>query len=121
MRSWKASSERREKTLQVELGEVVATRVLRLLGGETSPDDEVVVKIGKPQPFPDGRDYFCPYQITGLGDGKVRYSGGIDAIQALHLAIVGAGSDVFALNELCGGQLRWDGDERGDLGFPTLE
>ena len=105
--------------MQVELDEVVATRVLRLLGGETSPDKEAVVKIGKPQPFPDGRDYFCPYQITGLGDEKVRYFGGIDAIQALHLAIVAAGADVFALNELCGGRLRWDGDEHGDLGFPT--
>lgn len=106
--------------MQVELGEVVATRVLRLLGGETSPAKEVVVKIGKPKPFPDGRDYFCPYQITGLGDEKVQYSGGIDAIQALHFAIVAAGSDLFALNELCGGRLRWDGDEHGDLGFPTL-
>jgi hypothetical protein len=102
--------------LHVELIEVVAKHVLVVLGDETSSARQVVMKIGKPQPFPDGRDYFCPWQITGRGDEKVRHSGEINAIQALHLAIVGAGADLFALNESCGRRLRWDGDKHGDLG-----
>jgi hypothetical protein len=107
--------------LQVELGEVIATRVLRMTDGELLSAKEVVVKIGKPVPFPDGRDYFCPYQITGIGDEKIRYSGGIDAVQALQLALIGAGSHLFALNDSCAARLRWEGDEHGDLGFPALD
>jgi hypothetical protein len=34
-----------------------------------------MVQIGKPCEFPDGKGYYRPYQITGLGDTKVRYAG----------------------------------------------
>ena len=106
--------------MQVELGEVIATRVLRLADGEASTVREVVVKIGKPVPFPDGRDYLCPFQITGMGDEETRYAAGIDAVQAPQLVMLALGGFLFGLNESCGGRLRWDGDEHGDLGFPTL-
>jgi len=107
--------------LQVELGEVIATRVLHLIEGEGPSVEEVVVKIGKPVPFPDGRHYICPFQITGMGDEETRYAAGIDAVQALQLVMIPIGGYLVRLNQSCGGRLRWDGDEHGDLGFPTLE
>jgi len=98
-------------------GEIIATRVLRL-GGETS-GQEILVQIGKPCPFPDGKDYYCPYRITGLGESKVRYAAGIDAVQALQLVMEIIGADLCSRNRSCGGRLRWEGDEGGDLGFPS--
>ena len=106
--------------MQVELGEVIATRVLRLADGEASTVRKVVVKIGKPVPFPDGRHYLCPFQVTGMGDEETRYAAGIDAVQALQLVMIPIAGYLVGLNRSSGGRLRWDGDEHGDLGFPTL-
>lgn len=53
----------------IELGTVIAERYLDVIG---SPGLEVRVKLGAPQPFPDGQDYYCPYQITGIGREKVK-------------------------------------------------
>jgi hypothetical protein len=46
---------------------------------------------------------------------------GIDSIQALQLSMAAIGAILFHLNQERGGKLRWDGDENGDLGFPTPE
>ena len=72
--------------MKVELGSVIAERRLRVTG---RPELDVRVRIGTPRPFPDAphNDYYCPYQIVGLGSAKVRYAGGVDAIQALELAL----------------------------------
>lgn len=107
--------------MQVEIGEIIATRVLRLINNEPASPNEVVVKIGRPTPFPDGRSYFCPFQITGMGDEKTRYAAGIDPVQSLQLVMIALGGYLFALHKKCEGQLRWEGDEQGDLGFPTPE
>ena len=64
-----------------EIGESIAERTL-VMGAE-----EVVVTIGKPQPFEDGEDYFCPYSIEHAGQKKVSYAGGMDAVQALQLTM----------------------------------
>jgi hypothetical protein len=98
------------------IGDVIATRVLLLAGDDSGR--ETLVQIGKPCPFPDGKDYYCPYQITGLVDGKVRYAAGIDAVQALQLVMGIIGAHLYSRNQSCGGRLRWEGDEGGDLGFP---
>ncbi|MGC4113667.1 MAG: hypothetical protein QM765_03185 [Myxococcales bacterium] len=45
----------------------------------------VVVKVGQPQK--DGDDWFCPYLIEGLDDGKVRRTWGVDSFQALQLVM----------------------------------
>ena len=100
------------------VGDVIATRMLHLIGEAAK---EIRVLIGKPRPFPAGRDFYCPYQITGLGDEKVRYAGGIDAVQALQLAMRMIACDLGLLNESSGRKLRWEGDESGDLGFPTRD
>jgi hypothetical protein len=64
-----------------EIGEPIAERKL-IMGS-----DEVVVTIGKPRPFDDDEDYFCPYSIEHAGQKKVSYAGGMDAVQALQLAM----------------------------------
>jgi hypothetical protein len=99
------------------VGQVIATRSIRYEG---SKDVAFVVNIGLPQPFRDAGDFYCPVQITpSSGDeAPVSYSVGIDSVQALHLAMKNAGGILFGINESCGGRLRWDGDENGDLGFP---
>ena len=97
------------------VGQVIATRRLTFVDDKTR---EVFVTIGKSQQFPDSSDYYCAYQITGIGDGKIKHAGGIDAVQALELAMKMIGADLFAFNRALGGKLRWEGDEKGDLGFP---
>jgi Domain of unknown function (DUF6968) len=99
------------------VGEVIATRVLRLVGDDSTT--EIRVQIGKPCQFPDGRGFYCPYQISGLGNAKVRYAAGIDAVQALQLVMGIIGADLHSRNRSCEGKLRWEGDRGGDLGFPS--
>jgi len=61
----------------------------------------------------------CPYQILGTGDEKVRYAGGVDAVQALQLAMEKIGAELyFKLDRQLGGKLRWEAGQQGDLGFP---
>ena len=96
------------------IGTVIAFRELSLRGVNA-----VTVKIGKPEKFPDGDDYYCPYQIEGIGDGRVRYAGGVDAVQALELTLNRVGAELHASSEAKSGTLNWVGGKNSnDLGFP---
>lgn len=96
------------------VGSVIATRQLDLTTG-----GKVVVTIGKPEKVPDDDSYYCPYQITGIKRDKVRYAAGIDAVQALQLAIQMIGADLHASEVARTGVLSWDGgSKKGDFGFP---
>jgi hypothetical protein len=101
--------------MKVELGAVIAERRLRVIG---RPELEVRVRIGTPRPFPDdpNTNYYCPYQIHGVGSGKVRYAGGVDALQALELAIHILPTELDALRQTCPG-LGWVDAPEGDYGF----
>jgi hypothetical protein len=101
-----------------DVGEIIAVRRLSLLNDEGTPS-EVRALLGKPTQSPGYSDYYCPYQIIGAGSETVRYMCGIDAFQALQLAIRSLGSELDVLNERLGGNLRWEGDEKGWLGFPA--
>lgn len=96
------------------VGMIIANREIVLADGK-----EVIVTIGKPEKFPDSEDYYCPYQIIGIGNEKVRYASGIDSIQALFLALKMIGADLYTSNEAKAGVLSWKGGEKGDLGFPV--
>jgi hypothetical protein len=102
------------------IGEVIAIRTLFLAN---DPSRKVVVKMGKPQPLPDavGDDHYCPYQISGVGTERIFYGAGADAFQALELGLKMIGVDLAVLNKKLDGQLRWDCDEQGNLGFPCPE
>lgn len=101
-----------------ELGEIIAERELLLSGPEAGSARTVRVVLGKPQPFPDSPDYYCPYQIKGIGDEKIRHMGGVDGIQAIQLALQTLGAELQALNQRLNGKLRWNGNREGSLGFP---
>lgn len=96
-----------------EIGEPIAERML-VIGTE-----EIVVIIGKPQPFDDGEDYFCPYSIEHTEQKKVSYAGGMDAVQALQLAMKKIGADLAHLAKTRGVPIAWLPDMPGDTGFPA--
>jgi hypothetical protein len=98
------------------LGEIIATRSFHLADERVR---EVVVSIGKPQPFPDSEDYYCPYQVKELGRDGIKYVGGVDAFQALQEVMKVIGAELDALNQEHAGKLRWDDAEEGYLGFPA--
>lgn len=96
------------------VGTVIATRELTLGDGR-----KVTVTLGRPEKCSDSADYYCPYQITGLGNERVRYAGGVDAIQAIQLGLNMIGADLYTSKEAQTGVLRWEGGSKGDLGFPV--
>jgi hypothetical protein len=102
------------------VGEIIASRTLFLAN---DPNRKIFVRMGKPQPLPDalGDDHYCPFQITGLGNERVTYAAGVDAFQSLELCLKMIDAKLAFLNREHGGQLRWECDEQGGLGFPLSE
>lgn len=100
-----------------ELGEVMAVRELSLSEGGADPKT-VLVRLGRPRRFPDSTDYYAPFQITGAGSEKVICIGGVDAIQAIQLAMQTIGVYLNKLNHEAGGGLKWEAGDPGDFGFP---
>ena len=100
------------------VGQVIAERELFV---RDSPSAKVLVRMGKPRPFPDGKDWYCPYQITAFGNERIFYAAGVDAFQAIELCFKMIGTDLVAFARNNGQQFRWEADEEGDLGFPFPE
>lgn len=98
----------------MDVGEPIATRSLDL--ANRGP---VTVTIGMPKQFLDSTDFYCPYQITGLAKERIGYAGGVDAVQALMLTLERIGAELCTLEEVKSGELSWQGDEAGALGFPV--
>ena len=94
------------------VGVVIAEREL-LIFRKT----KVSIIVGKPELFPDGNGYYCPFQIIGFGDQKVRYAGGEDTVQALILALKTIGALLYTSSEGKAGLLSWN--DGADLGFPV--
>lgn len=103
--------------MMVELGTVIAERRLRVAG---HPELDVRVRIGAPRPYPDQRDYYCPYQVVGIGKEKIKYAGGVDALQALELAVWILPTELDALRRDYPG-LGWLDAPGGDYGFSRAE
>jgi len=101
-----------------KLTDVIATRKLYFLDDQKK---EIAVLIGRPQRQPDSSDYYCSFQVLGLGDEKARRAIGIDEVQALQLAMKMIGAYLDRLNKDSGGKLKWEGDETGDVGFPSTD
>src|SRR5687768_15099301 len=73
--------------VKTSIGTVVAERVLQFqpLDGDPRP---VSVRLGFPRPDPDdARTWLCPSEITGMGRTQRHRSFGVDAFQALSLAL----------------------------------
>ncbi len=74
---------------------VIAERQYTLTGddGLATP---VLVRLGAPRESPDGLDYICPFEITGLARTRIKWAFGVDALQALELALKMLGADLHA-------------------------
>lgn len=96
-----------------QIGEICFERILALYGVE-----RVVVIVGLPRPHPEG-DFYCPWEIRGLADEKVRSAHGIDAIQAFWLALHRIGAYLYTSDEGRSRRLSWLGE--ADLGFPVTK
>lgn len=99
--------------MPMELGDVIASRILSL-----DDTESVSVSIGRPVVDSDG-SVFCPYQITGIGTGRVRRIGGVDGVQSILLAMKMIANDLYSSPEGRAGRLSWAGDR--NLDFPVLE
>lgn len=92
-----------------ELRNPVATRQLRTAEGKS-----LELRIGQPEP--DGRDWACPFQILGLGEGKVEHAYGVDALQALLLAAEAARIEIASSGE----SVEWLGRPGSGIPRPIL-
>ena len=105
------------------LGDVIAERKLSVEG---RPELDITVRFGKPRRleelYRDGKDngdMFCPFQILGIGDDRIHYSAGVDAVQALQLVMKKVTIELGVLKRDHGYEFRWLDDT--DLGFPNIE
>jgi hypothetical protein len=100
-----------------DVGTIIASREFTIKEG-----GKVTVIIGKPERIPASEDYYCPYQIRGLGDEKVSYSPGVDSVQALVLALTDIGSRLNASSPGKAGNLTWVGSHAPDyIGLPVAD
>ncbi len=74
------------KPSKIKLGQVIARRMLTEYTGDSIR--EVAISIGAPRPHPEG-DSECPFAIESYDQSKVESAGGVDALQALLMAIEG--------------------------------
>lgn len=98
----------------VEIGEEIASRTLQWTDSSGHTRD-VRIRIGRPQPFPDSTDVYCPVQIVGIGSETVKYSAGVDGIQAIVLALKMMRADLEALEREFSGQFSWLGQSSLDM------
>lgn len=98
-----------------DVGPVIAARELEI----STSKRKVTVRLGTPTRFPDGNDYYCPYQVLGLGRDRVFYGAGVDSLQALILALHNIGAELYTSNEAKTGQLTWLDDR--NFGIPVAD
>ena len=95
-----------------DLGTVIARRMF------DCGENNVLLEIGAPYLMDKGPDCWCPYRITGLGDGRVCRAAGVDSMQALYGAMQMAATDLYASDAAREQILTWIGQR--NLGLPTL-
>lgn len=110
-KSWGTDS--MPNTNEKQINELIADRVL-LLQTNNGVAREIVVRLGKPEP--DGEDWTCTYQIVGFARTCGLKVYGVDAFQALLLAIKSLVVDLEVQATRTGGRLSWLGM---DSGFPA--
>jgi hypothetical protein len=99
------------KHMDHELGRPIAERAL-ICG--TRRKKQLTVRLGAPKRA-EQVDWVCPYQIVGLGSSRVDAAYGVDALQALMMALEGIRVRIEKA-----GACTWVGGENGDAGFPRL-
>ncbi len=99
-----------------ELGAIVAERYFEARKGDAE-EYEVILRIGAPvrDSRPEG-DWYCPYQILGVQQSRISEAYGVDALQALLLALEKAKSELAFSARVNGFRLTWLDQE--DWGLP---
>lgn len=95
---------------------VIASRVLKC----RSPSGiaEVPVRVSQPEPVPGA--WFCHYEIQWPHGRRAGYGSGVDAVQALLIALMNIGAELYASEYHERGDLYWT--EPGDgFGFPAAK
>ena len=101
---------------RIDLGSVIAERQL-LYSDPENGSRLVRVLLGAPRESPGGGEWYCPWQILGIGGEKVLAAYGIDAVQSLQLAMTMIGANLYAHADQ-GRRLSWGDRQPGDFGFP---
>ena len=90
---------------------LIGERVLRREDG----GPEVTVKVFLPVKDKDNDEAFrCYYQICGIGNEGLRFGTGIDAIQAIQIALKNIGADLYLRHK----DVRLIFGDVNDPGFP---
>jgi len=100
--------------MQPKMTEVIA---VRRLWWEQDSSRQLLESIGKPTQSPDTHgEFYCPIQTSGFGnDEHVETIFGVDAFQALELAMRYVGWRLFAIDRESGGHLRWEFGDDGRI------
>jgi hypothetical protein len=90
----------------------IATRTL----SEEPGGAQILVRLGRPEQVSED-EWRCPYRVDlGPPDARTRHAHGVDAFQALMMALVG----IRAAFDESQRKFSWQGGEPGDAGFPFL-
>jgi len=99
-------------------GDIIAHRFLECMDDRGKKID-VNVYIWRPIADPDGVNWTCPFEIAGLPGKRPRGAHGVDAIQALELALKMVGAILYTSKAWQAGRLTWLGHR--NLGFPVTD
>jgi hypothetical protein len=103
-----------------DVGEIIAERKFELLH-DAHERETIVVHLGKPARVPNHTDFYCPDEIARPNSKKIMAICGLDAFQALQLAMAAIGVELEIIKRDSEGPLIWVGNKKGDLGFPTSD
>jgi hypothetical protein len=101
---------------RITLGQVIAKRELDYNDADHGAR-RIEVLLGLPVESPGGGEWYCPWQVLGIGNGQVRATYGVDAFQSLQLVMKMIGATLYARSDK-GTRLSWMGNRQGDFGFP---
>src|SRR5713101_736140 len=93
--------------------DVLASRTLT----NQTTGKNVVVSLARPEKI-SAHEWRCGFQIEGIAPQQLHYAYGLDAFQALMMALEGIHCMLSSDNH--DRQLTWEGGELGDIGFPRL-
>ncbi|MCA9429461.1 MAG: hypothetical protein KC940_03025, partial [Candidatus Omnitrophica bacterium] len=100
-----------------EIGTIIAERQFTL---SDNPDRIITARMGMPKVFSDNGDYCCPIQVLGAGNDRVLEVGGVDAVQAIDLALKALGARLWSMQKESGGKIVWLDEGNWDLGLPMI-
>jgi hypothetical protein len=96
--------------MPLKLGRVVGERVLTY---GPKGRQRIIVRVGTPRQD-DSRTWLCAFQISGPRGSRIHAAYGVDAIQALQVALEGIRFHLARQRV----RATWVGGEKGDPGFP---